>query len=490
MAKLTTQAGGVSLGRGVAAIAGLTTVMILSRLMGKADYGTYRQVWLVFFTLAPLMELGIPPSASFFIPQLAADKIKTYLIQNSLLLVGSGLILGAVLFTSGAVLEKLFRNPGLVLYLRAFALFPALTLSFNLTENTLIALGRAGTAGWISGAGAIIQATLILSVVAGGGSLELLFRVLSLWALLRWLVAAGALLWYSRHFKTSWDTAALKGQLAFALPMGAAAMAGILARQFDKVIVSTKFDASEFAVYANGSYEIPLINVLTLSVTAVLVPAIVRANTQNDREGIRRLWHGSARRMAWLFFPAFIFLLIAAKPLVILLFSEKYVDSANVLRVFAFLLPLRIALYSAFLRALGNSRAILLISLGAVIISAGLAIILIQFESLGYLGPALASIAGAYWAAWFSIRMSLKTLQWQWHQFFPWKTLGALMLVAIAAAIPTLIARLFVGNQSALIQLAGLGLVYGTSYLAIGEFTGAARPKEWIQAIRDLLARR
>lgn len=490
MAKLTTQAGGVGLGRAVAAVAGLITVMVLSRMMDKADYGTYRQVWLVFFTLAPILELGIPPSASFFIPQLSPDRIKTYLFQNSLVLLASGLLLGAAFYNSGALLENLFANPGLFVYLRAFALFPALTLSYNLTENSLIALGRAGTAGCISGASAIIQATAVLSVVASGAELELLFQVLSIWALLRWLVAAGALFWFSRRFAVNWDRSALWNQLKFALPMGAATMAGILARQLDKVIVSSKFSAAQFAVYANGSYEIPLISVLTLSVTAVLVPAIVRANAQNDPDTIRRLWHGSARRMAWLFFPAFIFLLIAAKPLVILLFSEKYTDSANVLRVFAFLLPLRIALYSAFLRALGNPRAILLTSLGAVCISAALALTLIQIESLGTLGPALASIAGAYWAAWFSIRMSLRTLGWRWHQFFPWQTLGAIMLVAIAAAAPTLLVMILIRGQAVLIQFLSLGFVYAVAYLSIGQLTGAAKPQEWIQAIRDLLARR
>ncbi len=278
--------------------------------------------------------------------------------------------------------------------------------------------------------------------------------------------------------------------MTFALPMGAAIMAGIIARQLDKVIVSTRFSSAEFAVYANGSYEIPLISILTLSVTAVLVPAIVRANARNDTAEVKRLWHGSARRMAWLFFPTFICLLITARPLMVLLFSQKYAESANVMRLFLFLLPLRIALYTAFLRALGNSRAILLTSLGAVIISATLAIGLIQIEWLGYMGPAIATLAGAYWAAWFSIRMSLRTLGWSWREFFPWQTLGAIMAVAIAAGAPAAGAYLLIREQSAFIQLMGTGLVYATTYLSLGELTGAARPKEWIQAITDLLARR
>jgi len=76
VAKLTTQAGGVSIGRAVGTLAGLATVMVLSRLLSPADYGSYRQVWLVFFTLAPILELGVPPSVSFFGPQLAREALR------------------------------------------------------------------------------------------------------------------------------------------------------------------------------------------------------------------------------------------------------------------------------------------------------------------------------------------------------------------------------------------------------------------------------
>jgi len=490
MAKLTTQAGGVSLGRGIAAVSGLATAMVLSRLMSVEDYGSYRQVWLLFFTLVPIFELGIPPSVSFFLPQLTSDKIKTYLIQNASVLLFSGLLLGLAFFAFGQRLEDLFSNPGLVRYLRAFALFPALTLSYNMTENTLIALGRAGTAGLVSGSSAVIQAILILTAVTSGASLEQILLLLSAWALLRWSIAAGTLFHFSRRLRFSWDWRSLGANLRFALPMGAAMMAAILARQLDKIIISSSFTTAQFAIYANGSYEIPLISVLTLSVTAVLVPALVRAHSGRDIPEIKRLWHGSARRTAWLFFPAFVFLFIAAKPLMIFLFSEKYTDSVFVFRVFLFLLPLRIALYSAFLRALGNTRSILISSLGACTISVILAVILIKVHPLGYLGPAIASVLASYWAAWFCIRRTIRILDWSWREYFPWKTLSAIMTVALVSALPAFGISYLVENLTSFLQLVILGGSYAISYLVVGELSGAARPREWLEAIHDLIARR
>ncbi|MCK4304321.1 MAG: oligosaccharide flippase family protein, partial [Candidatus Eisenbacteria sp.] len=425
MRKLTTQAGGVSLGRGLAALASLATAMVLSRILSENDYGTYRQVWLIFFTLAPILELGIPPSVSFFLPQLPSSKVKSYLIQNSLVLLVSGSFLGLAFLLLGGPVEQLFKSPDLADLLCVFALFPALTIPFNMTENTLVALGRAGTAGMVSSVAALVQNGVILGSVLLGGSLSQTFLLLSLWALLRWGIAFTSLLYLSRALRITWDWRALRSQVGFALPMGAAAATGLLTRQLDKLIVSSGFSTEQFAVYANGSYEIPLISILTLSVTAVLVPAIVRAQAQGDVTEIRRLWHGAARRMAWLFFPAFSFLFIAAQPLMVFLFSEKYAASAAPFRVFLFLLPLRIAFYGAFLRALGKTRPILITSLGAMVISLVLALVLIRIEPLGFLAPAIAAVIASYWAAWYSIRVALRTLNWRWREYFPWRALAA-----------------------------------------------------------------
>ncbi|MBD3236424.1 MAG: oligosaccharide flippase family protein [Candidatus Eisenbacteria bacterium] len=490
MAKLTTQAGGVSLGRGVAALAGLATAMVLSRWLSPDDYGTYRQIWLVFFTLAPIFELGIPPSVSFFVPQLPRENLKRYFVQNGLALLVSGSLVALALLTLAEPLARLFGNPALITALRAFALFPALTLPFHMTENALVALGRAGRAGLVSGTAALLQSAVILLAFFSGASLERVFFYVSLWALLRWLCVTAGLFYGLRGQSLRWDRRELGRQLWFALPMGAAAMVGLLSRQVDKLIVSANFPPERYAIYANGSYDIPLINVLTLSVTAVLVPALVRANAAGDTAEIRRLWHGAARRMAWLFFPAFCFLFVAARPLMVFLFSPAYAESAGPFRVLLFLLPLRILFHGGFLRALGRTRPIFYASAGSLLISIVLALLLVRVRPLGFLGPAMGSVAGAYGSVLVAIHVVSRHLGWRWRDYFPWRTLGGIMAVAIAAALPTAVLAWTLRGSSALLQLLLLGGAYASVYLILGQATGAARPREWIEAIGDLLRQR
>ena len=490
MAKLTTQAGGVSIGRAVGTLAGLATVMILSRLLAPADYGSYRQVWLVFFTLAPILELGVPPSVSFFGPQLTREERKTYLAQNGLTLVVSGALLALALFSFAGPIARLFRNPELAVPLRAFAIFPAFTLSYDLVENALVSLGRAGTSGIVTAGNAVLQAGVTLAAFASGAPLPQVFQYLALFALLRWIVCVALLLYVYRDLPIRWVARLLRGQLAFALPMGAATMVGLLTRQADKIIVSSHFSPDHFAVYSNGAYDIPLINILTMSVTAVLVPAIVRAHTEGRIDEVQRLWHGAARRVATLFFPAFCLLFIAARPFVVFLFSPEYAASADPFRVFLFLLPLRIVFHSGLLRALGRTRPIFYTAIGAFVIGVTLALLLVRIEPLGLLGPALGSVVAAYWAAAYAIRVTCRAIGWSWRDYLPWRTLGAIMAVALAAALPTLGVGWLVRHAAPFPQLAAMGATYAAAYLVLGETTGAARTREWRQAIADVIRQR
>ncbi len=465
-------------------------MMVLSRMLPPAAYGTYRQVWLILLTLGPVLELGIPPSASFYAPKLDRPALKRYLAQNGLVLLASGTLLGLCFATLGGPLAKLFDNSDLVLPLRAFALYPALTLPFNLVENTLVARNRAGTAGIVSAVSVLGQNIAVLIPLLAGGTLVGSFAALSGWAALRWLLALGAYLAVLRDVGVGWSLRELRSQIAFALPLGASFGVGLLGRQLDKVIVSSNFGPEQFAVYANGAYQIPLVSVLTMSVTSVLVPAIVRARSDGKDIEVIHLWHGAARRMAAIFFPAFCALFVLAEPAMVLLFSETYRASAVPFRIFLFILPLRIAFYSGLLRAIGRTKAVLLAAAGSVAVTVVLALPLVKVPQLGPAGPALASTAGQYFAAAYAAWVASRHLGWSMRQFFPWGALGRIMLASALAAAPAALAASLAANHGIAAQiLLGLG-VYAISYALLSHWTGAYRFSEWKRIFSQLLAMR
>ncbi|MFW6303206.1 MAG: hypothetical protein ACOC2L_01175, partial [Candidatus Sumerlaeota bacterium] len=55
-------------GQGLAAVATLGTLAVLSRILTKPEYGTYQQALLTFHFAAPLLALGLPRVPFYFLP--------------------------------------------------------------------------------------------------------------------------------------------------------------------------------------------------------------------------------------------------------------------------------------------------------------------------------------------------------------------------------------------------------------------------------------
>ena len=60
----------ISFGKIINRLSALFAIVYLSYHLPKEDYGSYRQVWLLFNTLVPVLSFGIPISVNYFFPLL------------------------------------------------------------------------------------------------------------------------------------------------------------------------------------------------------------------------------------------------------------------------------------------------------------------------------------------------------------------------------------------------------------------------------------
>ena len=72
---LTKKVGYISLGKGFISLSSIAIGAILSRFLTKESYGTYRQLWLLYNTLYPIISLRIPTSVNYFISQSSPSHI-------------------------------------------------------------------------------------------------------------------------------------------------------------------------------------------------------------------------------------------------------------------------------------------------------------------------------------------------------------------------------------------------------------------------------
>src|SRR5437588_8301741 len=89
------QAGPLMLGRGAATVLGFALPLVLTRLLPQAEFGTYKQMWLVVTTGFALLQLGLAQSLYYFVPR---GNGRAFLSQSSLSLALLGALCGAGLF--------------------------------------------------------------------------------------------------------------------------------------------------------------------------------------------------------------------------------------------------------------------------------------------------------------------------------------------------------------------------------------------------------
>ena len=85
-------------GKVINRISALFAIIYLSYHLPKADYGSYRQMWLLFNMLVPILSLGIPVSVNYFFPLLKEKEQKSFIFQTYFSLAILGFLFSLLFF--------------------------------------------------------------------------------------------------------------------------------------------------------------------------------------------------------------------------------------------------------------------------------------------------------------------------------------------------------------------------------------------------------
>ncbi len=107
----TTKVVALSLGRALTSVVSLATLMVLSRMLDKTGYATYRQTILAFLFVQPFMTLGLGSSVYYFLPT-AQGNGRRIVSSCLLIFVFVGVAFGLFLILWGnRLLSFRFGNP-------------------------------------------------------------------------------------------------------------------------------------------------------------------------------------------------------------------------------------------------------------------------------------------------------------------------------------------------------------------------------------------
>lgn len=454
-------------GRALGFVAAFAIPVVLVRLFDQVEFGTYKQLFLIFATLFSIGQVGMAESLYYFLPQ-NARRSGAFVLNTLwvLALVGALCFLG--LYAWRGELAELLNNPDLPRYLPHLGVFLMFMLLAVLLEIVMTVRKQHFGAATAYAGTDLARALLLVLPALWLGTLEALMWGAIAFALLRF-AAAG---WYVKtEFGSALkpDRTALREHLAYALPFGLAGLIEVAQVNFHLYAVSYFFDTATFAIYAVGCLQIPLFDFLMTSTCNVMMVNMREKMLAGDRASVVAIWQDSVRKLALIFFPLVACLIILAQPFIVLLFTEDYAASVPIFMVWTLTMLLATLLTDGTLRVLAETRFLVvqnLIRLGVV-----LAAIQWFIAEFGLVGAVLVTLLASFVSRVVALGRIKAVMQLSLAKLLPWRGLGRALLIAALAGVPAVAAQSLL-DAHLLVELVVTGGVYTAAYYVLLQAIG------------------
>lgn len=460
-------------GRALASIATLLIPITLVRVFDQGEYGTYKQLFLVFATLYSIALVGLSDSLYYFVPRnphlggrYVANAVFGLTVSGGICLLG--------LYAARHAVAAFMKNDALSGYLGAIGLFLLFTLVATVLEITLIArkhYARASAAYVLSD---IARAICFVGPMLFLPSLDMLMRFAVAFSAAR-LVAALVLLRREFGGEFRLDPSLVKPQLAYAMPFALYVLVEILQSTYHQYSVSWSFDAATFAIYSVGCFQVPFVDFLATPASSVMMVRMSEEMRDGRPHAAALIWLDITRKLALIFFPMVALLMATSREVITFLFTDAYAASAPIFAVWVLSIALSVLQTDGVMRVHAQIRFLFLVNL----VRLALIVALIQpmLAAFGLLGPVLITLLAMAVAKGLHLLQMRRLMNLKAHEVLPWRELAAILGVSALSALPVLLTHGLLSGPKP-VRLIAEGLVYGASYLALLFATGIISTEE------------
>lgn len=453
--------------RGASVCLSFVVPLALARLFSPEEYGTYKLLFLVAQTLFLVLPLGMAQSLYFFLPR--TNRAAPYLFQSLVFLACAGLLAAGGLWVASGTLARAFNNPGFAWHAGLIGVYVLGLIGSMPLEIALTARGNTLQAGVAYAAWDVARSVAVIVPAAAGFGVFGVVAGVALAAALRLSCTYVVLL---RKEKGPFlDRRALRGQLSYALPFGAAMALAIPQQYFHQYVVSARVDAAAFAVYAVGIFNLPLIDLLYTPTSDVLMVRLAELEREGALDRGAGVFREAVTRLGYLFLPLSVFLIAVAPEFITGLFTARYLGAVPVFRVAALGIVLASLPVDGALRACNETRFILMSY--ATKIALTVPLVLLGVESWGMLGAVTGwLVADAFGKGTLLARLP-KSLGTTIRELLPGSDLarGAAASLIATAGVPAARAALGPGHH-ALWTVGVSAAAFGVLYLLALELLG------------------
>lgn len=405
----------------------LISPVVLVRLLTVAQFGRYREFLLYAAVLQTIAVFSINDSILYCIPANPASRWRT-VRQTAVLIACSSLIAVAGL----AILDRALGGRVVGWLLLPICLYVLVCSNLDFWDFYWVATDRPGLIFLYTS----LRLAARVAVAIAAAALTHDVRAI-IWALiaLEGLRLIGALVLMSIADRGAAEPPLAepwREQLRYCVPSGTASVLSTLNRNLSSLVVARVLGAVAFAQYAIGKFGEPVVITLRNSVSAVVLPEMVRRGRDSPEESLG-LWRRATVVNMILLFPVVVVVWRYALPLVETVFGRSYAPAALVLKIYMLGMVRECFDFAPALRARNRTRP-LVASNVASLVTCGLV--------LAVLIPAGGGVAGAMVAVVIGMTMDGVWLALATRREFgvslggliPWASTARVALAAVIAA--------------------------------------------------------
>jgi len=351
--------------------------LVLVRTLNQSEFGLYKQVFQIMMTVLALSGLSVNMSVLYFLPR-NPDK-KPQIALNVLAfygVVGSFVALFFTIFPASVTL--IFKGDGLVPHMPLLGLAILLWLLSTVLEVVAVADNDIRSASLFIVVIQLTKSALMMLAAVLFGSVHAIVISAVLQGVLQCAIMFGYLHKRFGRFWSAFDWPLFKAQLANALPFGIGGLAYATQGDLHNYFVSHYFDPDQFAIYAVGCFQLPLLGMLLDSVISVLLPEVARREAAADYQGIIELWAAAIRKLSLFFIPIYTLLFVVRHEFITVLFTKNYSAAAPIFAINLLNILLYICVPTSILRSFDKLKyfrlklSLVMIPLGGLALYVGI----------------------------------------------------------------------------------------------------------------------
>jgi O-antigen/teichoic acid export membrane protein len=406
----------------------LLSPIFLVRLLSVADFGRYREFLLYASILQAFAQFSINDSLLYCVPANSESPWRLARQTAVLTFCSSALVVLMLVILDTASGGELVHG-----YLLPLVGYTLVSVNLDFWEYFWLAHGRAQPVFFYSSGRLALRVLVVVVTAAVTRDFHAVIWALVVLEGARFVAAATAFLAYDRSKYEAPLREPWRDQLQFCIPSGTASLLAMVNRNISSVIVARLLGAVALAQYGIGRFGEPVVATLRSSVSAVILPEMVRKDRNAAGGTALGLWQKATVINAIMLFPIVVLVARYAEPLVTMVFGKSYATAALIMQIYMLVVIRECFDFAPALRAVGRTRPLVESNVAGLLACSAAMVLLIPVAGLA--GAMLAFVIASYvdlcWLAW----RTLSAYGVGLRELLPWRSIGRTAMAAAMAGV-------------------------------------------------------